>query len=133
MNHFIFARNIVRVGLAITFLWVGILIVKNPAAWAMVESWVINLLPLSIEQVMIVVGIFDILVGFLLLVDVLVVPVSLIAGLHLVSVLVVVGINAITVRDLGLAAMAFSLAFSYWAERKKVVSMFDERAEINHG
>ncbi len=127
MNQFIFARNIVRVGMAITFLWVGILIIKNPSAWAMVQVWATDLLPVSIEQVLFMTGLFDILIGFLLLVDVLVVPVSLIAGIHLVLVLVVVGIDDITVRDIGLAAAAFSLTFSYWAERKKVVSMFSEK------
>ncbi len=133
MNHHIFARNIVRVGLAITFLWVGILIIKEPLSWAMVQSWLVDWLPVSLEQLMLATGIFDVLIGFLLLIDVLVVPVSLLAGLHLIGVLVAVGIDSITVRDIGLAAMAFSLTFSYWAERKKVVSMFDEHAESNHG
>ncbi len=103
--------HVLRVGLAITFLWIGILILKQPEAWAgYVDPWVIKLLPVPIIQFMIATAIFDILIGFFLLVGVFTWLAALIGGIHIATVLVVSGITDITVRDIGLIAAAFALA-----------------------
>lgn len=104
--------HILRVGLAITFLWIGILIFRDPLSWgSLLNPWVLNWLPMSTQQVMIETAIFDITIGFLLLIDVWTWLAALLATLHLMLVLTVVGINEITVRDLGLMAGSLAILF----------------------
>lgn len=54
-------------------------------------------------------AVFDLIVGFLLLVNVWPWIVSLLAAFHLAVVMIVGGINAVTVRDIGLCAGALAL------------------------
>jgi uncharacterized membrane protein YphA (DoxX/SURF4 family) len=104
--------HILRVGLAITFLWIGILIFKNPEAWGgYIQPWAEKLLPMPIKDIMIGTAFLDMAIGFLLLIDVLVPWVALIGGLHLVTVLTVSGINEGTVRDIAILAGAFAIFF----------------------
>jgi len=104
------ASLILRVGLAITFIWIGVLIVKNPAAWASyVLPWAAALLPVPIETMMFGTGIFDILVGLALLVGIKTwIPAFLAAG-HIFVVLITTGITEITVRDIGLLGASIAL------------------------
>ncbi len=105
--------HILRVGLAITFLWIGVLIFQNPEAWGgYLQPWAAKLLTIPVKEAMIATAIFDILVGFLLLVDYLTFWASILAALHLIVVLTVSGINPITIRDVGLLAGALALAAS---------------------
>ncbi len=103
--------HILRVGLAITFLWIGVLILQNPEAWGgYLNPWAARLLPFSLETTMIGTAIFDIVVGFLLLTNYFTFWASAVASLHLIIVMTVSGINPITIRDLGLLAGALALA-----------------------
>lgn len=102
--------HILRVGLAITFLWIGLLILKNPAAWgSYLQPWAAAILPVPIEQAMLSAAIFDIVVGFLLLLDAWTWVVAFLAAGHIVVVLIVSGINEVTVRDIGLLTGAGAL------------------------
>ncbi|MBI1866493.1 MAG: hypothetical protein HYS02_01865 [Candidatus Staskawiczbacteria bacterium] len=48
------AFHFLRVGLAVTFLWVGVLIFKNPDGWSgYLQPWAMGLLPVPIKQAMI--------------------------------------------------------------------------------
>jgi len=103
--------HILRVGSAITFLWIGILILKQPEAWmGYIAPWAANLLPMPIEQMMQGTAILDILIGALLLFDIWVWPAALLGSIHLVIVLGVSGITDITVRDIGILAATIALA-----------------------
>jgi len=102
--------HFLRVGLAITFLWIGVLIFKNPEAWGgYIQTWAAQLLPIPISQMMILVAILDITVGFFLLIDVLTWLAALVGAIHLIVVLTVAGITDITVRDIGLLVAAVAL------------------------
>ena len=104
--------NILRVGMAITFLWIGLLIIKDPVGWSgYVAPWAGNLIPFSMKAVMLFVGFFDILVGLLFLLDIFVLHAALAAVVHLFVVLAVAGINAITVRDIGLFSACLAIFF----------------------
>ncbi len=104
--------HILRVGLAITFLWIGILIFKAPEAWGgFISPWALKLLPVSIEQAMIGTAFLDIIVGALLLFDTFVWVAALAATIHLIIVLAVSGINEVTVRDIAILAGATALFF----------------------
>lgn len=116
-----YGYHIVRVGLAITFLWIGILIFRDPESWgAMVQPWVLELMPLPIKSVMLSTAVLDMVIGFFLLIDVFTWLLALIGALHLVTVLAVTGINAITVRDIGLLAGLLSLFVTKFPRRKEV-------------
>ena len=95
--------HILRVGIAITFLWVGILIFKQPEAWGgYLQPWAAGLLPIPVEQAMIGTAVLDLIIGIFLLFDSFVWVVALVGSIHLIIVLAVSGITDITVRDIGL-------------------------------
>ena len=105
--------HILRVGLAITFLWIGVLIFKQPEAWSgYLQPWAAGLLPLPIVQAMIGTAILDIVIGVLLLIDYLTWLAALLGAGHLIIVLTVSGITDITVRDIGLLAATLALMIS---------------------
>ncbi len=102
--------HVLRVGMGITFLWIGVLIFQDPNAWgSYVQPWVINLLPFPIETIMFDTAILDVVIGALLIFDTLVWLAAFVGMLHLVSVLAVSGINEATVRDIAIVAGTFSL------------------------
>lgn len=112
------AYHILRIGLAITFLWIGILIFRNPEDWGgYLQPWVAKLIPVPLTQAMMGTAILDITIGFLLLIDVLTWLVATIGVIHLIIVLSVSGINAITVRDIGLLSSALALAIFAYQKR----------------
>lgn len=95
--------HILRVGLAITFLWIGVLIFKQPEAWGgYLMPWAAGLLPVPIEEAMIGTAILDIIIGIFLLFDSFVWIAALVGSIHLVIILIVSGITDITVRDIGI-------------------------------
>ncbi|OHA09530.1 MAG: hypothetical protein A3A44_01960 [Candidatus Sungbacteria bacterium RIFCSPLOWO2_01_FULL_60_25] len=103
--------HFLRVGLAITFVWIGVLIFKQPEAWGgYLQPWAAGLLPVPMAQAMIGTAVLDIAIGAFLLVDFLPWLAALIGAVHLVIVLTVSGITDITVRDIGLLAAALALA-----------------------
>lgn len=102
--------HILRVGLGITFLWIGVLIFKQPEAWGgYLKPWAAGLLPVPLSQAMIGTAILDIVIGFLFLVDTLTWLASLLATIHLIIVLTVSGITDITVRDIAILAGAIAV------------------------
>ena len=102
--------HILRVGVAITFLWIGILIFKTPEAWGgYLQPWALRLLPVPIEQAMIGTAILDIIIGFFLLIDSFVWQASLVGAIHLAIVLAVSGITDITVRDIAILSATITL------------------------
>lgn len=102
--------QILRVGLAITFLWIGILIFKNPESWSgYLQPWAAELMPIPLTQAMIGTAILDIIIGALLLIDVFTWLAAFVGAIHLVTVLMVSGITDITVRDIGLLVAALAL------------------------
>lgn len=102
--------HILRIGLAITFLWIGVFILKRPEAWAgYLQPWALNLLPLPIEQAMMGTAFLDIAIGVLLLFGSFVWFVALVGAIHVITVLAVSGITDITVRDVGILAATMAL------------------------
>ena len=103
--------HILRVGLGITFVWVGVLIFKEPQAWGgYLQPWAAGLLPIPLEQAMMGTAILDIVIGALFLIDCFTWLAALVGAIHLIIVLTVSGITDITVRDIGLLAGTVALA-----------------------
>jgi len=102
--------HFLRVGLAITFLWIGVLIFKNPEAWGgYLQPWTAGLLPIPLTQAMIGTAILDITIGAFLLIDFLPWLAALVGAIHILIVLTVSGITDITVRDIGLLVAALAI------------------------
>lgn len=102
--------HIIRVGLAITFIWIGVLIFKDPQSWAgYIKPWAVDILPIPLNQAIIFTAIFDIIVGALLLIDWQSRIAGILAAIHLIIVLIVGGITDITVRDIGLLTACIAI------------------------
>lgn len=102
--------NILRVGLAITFIWIGILILKTPEAWGgYLRPWAARLLPIPLAKAMLGTAILDIAIGAMLLINSFVWFAALIGALHILVVLAVSGITDITVRDIAIFAATIAL------------------------
>lgn len=118
--------HFLRVGLAITFLWIGILIFQNPEAWgSYIRPWALQWLPLSLVQVMIGTAVLDLTVGVLLLLDVFTWVAAFVGAIHIIVVLITSGITDITVRDVGL--LTGSLAISFEALPAWIVDKFKKK------
>ena len=97
--------HILRVGISVTFIWIGVLILKSPESWGgYLQPWAVKLLPFGISQAMISTALLDIIIGVFLLVDWLTWLAASLGTIHLIIVLLVSGISDITIRDIGLLA-----------------------------
>jgi uncharacterized membrane protein YphA (DoxX/SURF4 family) len=104
------ALSVLRLGLAVTFLWVGVLIFRSPSLWiSFMQPWAAALLPIPALLAIQATALLDVVVGVCLLLDIFVPLAALLGALHLVSVLVVTGITDVTVRDMGLLAATAAL------------------------
>jgi uncharacterized membrane protein YphA (DoxX/SURF4 family) len=102
--------HILRIGLAITFIWIGVLIIMNPLMWGgYMQEWASRMIPFATEPMMLVTGVLDIVIGTLLALGVIIPLAAAVGALHIALVLVVSGITDITVRDIGLLAAALAL------------------------
>ncbi len=104
---------ILRVGLAVTFIWVGVLILAEPKEWAEhLQAWVSQLLPFEPWRIMLVVGALDVAIGLALIAERTARLAAQAGTIHLVIALLAAGINHETVRDIGLLAGTAALILS---------------------
>ncbi len=97
----------VRLGIGSVFLLLGIDQFMNPAAWvAWMPSWISWVSP---EQFFFLNGIFNSIIGLLLVVGFFTRIAALFAMLHLIGVLVSLGYNDIAIRDFGLLLATLSV------------------------
>ena len=102
--------HILRVGMAITFLWIGILIFREPIFWSgFLPAFVVKMFD-NVMPIMTLVAIFDLLIGLFLLFDWFTFWIALLGFSHLLGILLLTGIDDTTVRDIGLAAASLALA-----------------------
>lgn len=104
------SSTILRVGVGISFLWIGILIYREPDGWgALIQPWAVHLIPGSIHAVMLQTATLDVLIGLLLVIGVWTWLGALLAAIHLLLVLTATGITDVTTRDIGLLAASIAL------------------------
>ena len=102
--------HVLRIGLAVTFLWIGVLILRNPEAWGgYMRPCAAGLLPVPLAQAMMGTAILDIIIGIFLLINFLPRLTAIVGAIHLAVILMVSGITDITVRDIGLLAGMLAL------------------------
>ena len=99
---------LIRAGLGLVFLWIGIDILRHPETWI---GYVPPELPLDLsrETALKLNGLLDIALGLFLMTDKAPKMTAAVAVLHLVGILITQGINAVIIRDVGLLGAALGL------------------------
>ena len=116
------AYHILRIGLGITFLWIGVLIFRSPEFWGgFLQPWAIDLLPVPLHEAMIGTAIVDILIGVAILINIGVWIAALIGSIHLAVILATTGITEITVRDIGLLGGMVALFWTNLPDRFRIL------------
>lgn len=120
MNRSLF---ILRLGLAVTFVWIGMMIWQNPEAWGgYIKPWAADLIPVPLGEAMKATAVLDVVIGLMFLVRPLVWLGGVLGTLHLIVVLVTSGITDITVRDIGLLSATLFLTINYLPKKYLKVS-----------
>lgn len=99
-----------------TFLWIGIDMMRFPQNWI---GYLPDAIPFgfSRETALQLNAFFDIAIGALLLLNKLPRATALLATLHLAGILIVNGINGVLVRDVGLFGAVLALLF--WPHHRR--------------
>ncbi len=109
---------LMRVGLGLVFLWIGIDIVRTPDSWIVFLPQVLPF-GLTRETALQLTGAFDIILGLLLISGRIPKLAALLAGLHLAGIVIANGVDAVTIRDVSLLATALALFVWPYHRRKK--------------
>jgi uncharacterized membrane protein len=104
----------ISLGLGITFLWIGLDILRHADAWI---GYIPQQLPFGLDRefTLKMTGIFDALLGALFIMRWWPKTAATLAALHLIGILAVQGIDQIVIRDVGL--LGASLALLAWPKR----------------
>ena len=101
------APSLLRVGIALVFLWFGTDQIIEPNAWvAYIPDWVVSLTSLSAVTVVYINSVFEIFFGMALFLGFFTRFVAFFIMLHMIDITYTVGLDAIGVRDFGLAVAA---------------------------
>lgn len=108
-----FGPTIVRVGLALVFLWFGYHLVSSPSDWVrQVPDYATKIIPLSAETIVMVNGIFEIVLGLALLVGFWTRTVAFLLAIHLIPIVINFGFTSPNgARDFGLLMATLGLSF----------------------
>jgi uncharacterized membrane protein YphA (DoxX/SURF4 family) len=102
---------VLRVGLAVLFLWFGFSQFLDQAAWiSWVPEWAMNMTGLEAEMIVLLNGGFEIAFGVLLALGLYMRPAAALLGLHLVVLVFEIGPNSVGLRDFAIMMASFALA-----------------------
>ncbi len=108
--------RILRFGLGITFVWIGVLVWQSPLAWgSFIQPWALKLMKLPLETTMKITAVFDVAVGLWLMFGMWTRIAAALACAHLAVVLLTTSatFSNVIVRDVGLFAATLSLSLSH--------------------
>lgn len=98
-----FAPVILRIGLALVFLWFGLNQIIKPSDWVgYIPDFVVNMSPLSATTLVYLNGAFEVIFGSLLLLGFFTRVSAFLLFLHMAHITLMVGFDAVGVRDFGL-------------------------------
>jgi uncharacterized membrane protein YphA (DoxX/SURF4 family) len=107
---------ILRVGIAVVFLWFGAQQLLHPGAWiGFIPKMLVSVTGLSKELFVAFNGSFEIVFGLCLLLGYYTRTTALLLALHMLDITLVVGYSATGVRDFGLSIAAIAV-FMYGAD-----------------
>lgn len=97
-----YAPAVVRIGMALVYLWFGYSQVTDPMGWTVWLPPEAAMLPFAPATLIMANGIFEIVASLCLLFSFYIRPAALLLALHLVGIMANVGYNDVSVRDFGL-------------------------------
>jgi uncharacterized membrane protein YphA (DoxX/SURF4 family) len=103
-----FAPVVLRLGLAVLYIWFGFSEILNTPAWtSWVPAWAVSLTHLSAIQIVLFNGAFEVVAGAL---------VAALVALHMLLIVIDIGLDQIGMRDLAIccATAALALGGSDW-------------------
>lgn len=123
-----------RWGLGLVFIYIGADILRNPATWIGYVPVGLTI-PLSRETLLQINGGFDIAVGLALLLNFMPKLIALLATAHLIGILVIQGIDAVLIRDVGLLGTALALLTwpNHYRKRRWFKFMKRRSREVEEG
>ncbi len=99
---------ILRIGLAIVFLWFGINQIVEPNSYlGFLPDWLTKISPIDPTMIVYLNGSFEILFGTALLLGLFTRIVAFVLFLHMADIAFTVGLDAIGIRDFGLTVATF--------------------------
>jgi uncharacterized membrane protein YphA (DoxX/SURF4 family) len=105
-----YSHLVLRIGIAVVFLWFGFSQLKNPAQWTrMMPDYVNAIFPLAKSTLIYMNGILEILLAILLLLGLWTRTVSGLITLHLIHIITIVGYGAVGARDVAIALAALAV------------------------
>ncbi len=109
-NLRLFSPVVLRLSIALVFLWFGINQIADPNQWvAYVPDSVVNFSGLAVTTIVFLNAIFEIILGSALLLGFFTRWTSALLALHIIDIFVIVGLNATGVRDFGIAAATLTI------------------------
>ncbi len=116
-----FGIHLLRIGLAAVFLWFGFSQLFDSLRFVgIVPAWAVNLLHLPPAMIVMANGVFEVILAGLLAMGFFVRIISIILGIHLISIAWGFGFTPTGIRDIGLVIASFALSFIYTKEEPKV-------------
>lgn len=107
-----YAPLILRIGLAMVFLWFGMNQLLNQSTWlSLIPEWVTSLSGMTAKTVVILNGIFEVAMSVFLAFGIWIRPVAILLSIHLLMIIGDLGLTAVGVRDVGLLSALVSVAF----------------------
>lgn len=112
MNKDEWGVTILRLGLAVVFLWFGMSQLIDGINWvSWVPEWAVNLLHIPPAMIVLANGLFEVGAGSLLALNIWTRWVALVLALHLLVITIEIGATAVGVRDFGLTMATLALVF----------------------
>jgi uncharacterized membrane protein YphA (DoxX/SURF4 family) len=106
----IYAPAVLRIGIALVFLWFGFTQLGNPEPWTqLIPESVTSMTGLEATTLVLFNGAFEVVFGLCLLFGFFTHISALLLAFHMLSITFTVGYNAIGVRDFGLSMAAIAL------------------------
>lgn len=122
---------IARVALSLVLLWFGLNQIFNTSAWfAWLPSWT-NSLPVSPAVLILFNGFLEVVLGVLLILGLFTRIVSLVAAIHLLTIVFSLGYNDVAVRDSGLMLVALSVFFTGPDFKSLDVKPFGQKVKLS--
>jgi uncharacterized membrane protein YphA (DoxX/SURF4 family) len=110
MNMKSFAPVAVRIGLAMVVMWFGLSELIHPSMWtSYIPAWLQTLTHLDLKTLVILNGLFEVVGSLMLAYGIWTRWIALILFLHMAGIVQDVGLDAVGMRDLGLAFGLFSV------------------------
>ncbi len=99
---------ILRIGLALVFLWFGFNQITDPTSWyGFVPDSVSTITGLTIARIVFLNGLFEIIAGTALAFGLFTRVAAGLLFLHILDIAFIVGLDSIGIRDLGLSVATF--------------------------